>query len=205
MDTASQKRQLRQAVSDRLSTLPEKDRQAESRSVCRRALEKLPKDPFTIAVFYPMRSEVDIRPLIEELLTRGCRVFMPRGTPRGFEFRRILSLENLVSGPYGILEPTDETELIEKTDIAYVIVPGMAFDRDCNRLGRGSGGYDKWLAGVRSVNDKAEAWGVALDRQLVNVVPVESHDQPMDAIVTPRVLIRRGMTPDEIRRQSGAA
>ncbi len=191
MDAQSQKQRLRQAITERLQRLTEDARKAESRSVCRRVLEHLPNDIFTVAVYFPMKSEVDIRPLIEELLKRECPVFMPRAEGKGFEFRRVHSLDNLVPGPFNILEPTAETELLNKEDLRYVFVPGAAFDRACNRLGRGSGGYDRWLKRVREVNPNVQAWGLSLDWQLVNDVPLEAHDQPMNAVATPRELFRR--------------
>ncbi len=191
MHIATQKKQFRDAIAERLQRLPDHLRAAESRSVCRRVLEHLPKEPFNAAVYFPMRSEVDIRPLIEELLKRGCSLFMPRAEGKGFEFRQVHSLTNLVPGPFGIHEPTDATALIEKETIQYIFTPGSAFDRACNRLGRGSGGYDKWLKSVRAVNPNVQVWGLCLDWQLVNDVPTEAHDEPMDAVVTPRELIRR--------------
>jgi 5-formyltetrahydrofolate cyclo-ligase len=190
MDKSAEKKRLRDAIAERLQRLPDHLRLAESRSVCRRVIEHLPKEPFRAAVYFPMRSEVDVRPLIEELLKRGCTLFMPRAEGKGFEFRQIHNLTDLVPGPFGIKEPTDKTDLIDKTTVQYIFTPGSAFDRMCNRLGRGSGGYDKWLKGVRAVNPDVQVWGLCLDWQLVNDVPIEAHDQPMDAVVTPRELLR---------------
>lgn len=190
MHISQEKQRLRDAITERLKRLPDHLRLAESRSVYKRALEHLPKDPFTAAVYFPMKSEVDIRPLIEELLKRGCALYMPRAEGKGFEFRQIHDLASLVPGPFGIREPTDKTGLIDPASLRYVFVPGSAFDRACNRLGRGSGGYDRWLAHVRAINPDVQAWGLCLDWQLVNEIPVEAHDQPMDAVITPRELIR---------------
>lgn len=188
MDIPSQKKRLRDAISERLQRLSQKDRDAESRSVCRRLLEQLPKDTFSIAVYFPMRSEVDIKPLITELITRGCAVYMPRGENKGFVFRRVTSLEALVPGPFGILEPTEHEEKLDRTTLSFVLVPGVAFDRSCNRIGRGSGGYDNWLKKLRDENPSAKAWGVALECQIVNEIPLEPHDQLLDAVLTSREL-----------------
>lgn len=67
-----------------------------------------------------------------------------------------------------------------------VLVPGRAFDRERQRLGRGNGGYDIWIAKQRQQNPATKYWGVAFEHQIVPSIPVESHDQPMDAVVTPR-------------------
>lgn len=186
MDIPSQKKRLRDAITERLQRLSQKDRDAESRSVCRRLLERLPKEPFDIAVYFPMRSEVDIKPLITELITRGCAVYMPRGENKGFVFRRVTSLEALVPGPFGILEPTEHEEKLDRTTLSFVLVPGVAFDRQCNRIGRGSGGYDNWLKKLRDENPSAKAWGVALECQIVNEIPLEPHDEKLDAVITAR-------------------
>lgn len=186
MDIPSQKKRLRDAIAERLQRLSTKDRDAESRSVCRRLLERLPKDTFSIAVYFPMRSEVDIKPLITELIARGCQVYMPRGEGKGFVFRRVTSIEALVPGPFGILEPTEQEEKLDRTTLDFVLVPGVAFDRKCNRIGRGSGGYDNWLIKLRKENPSAKAWGVALECQIMNEIPLEPHDQVLDAVLTSR-------------------
>jgi len=186
MDLTSQKQQTRRAMKERMEKMKESERQAESRSVVRRVLENFPEGAHTVCAYYPMRTEVDIVPLLEELLNRGCELYLPRGARKGFEFWQVLSLDELVPGPFGVLEPTDDTVLLDKEDIEYVLVPGIAFDQNGNRMGRGNGGYDTWLNHVRAQNNTAEIWGLCLDSQVLREIPIEAHDEKMDVLVTPR-------------------
>lgn len=80
---------------------------------------------------------------------------------------------------YHIPEPTGETIIDPKPDI--IILPGVAFDSKCNRLGRGKGFYDRFLAKHQL---SALLIGVAFDEQLVPEVPTEAHDFKLDMVVT---------------------
>ncbi len=79
-----------------------------------------------------------------------------------------------------------EAPHLEESLPAVVLVPGRAFDAKGARLGRGNGGYDKWIAQERSRNAPYQYWGVAFECQVVDEVPVEAHDQKLDAVVTAR-------------------
>lgn len=195
MDLSAQKARLREAIKERMARLRPQDRQAESRSLCRRVLEHLPADVKTVAAYYPMPSEADIVPLLEELLRRGIAVYLPRAEGRAFLYRRMESLAALKPGTLRIPEPAGDAEVLEEPALDVALIPGAAFDRDCNRLGRGNGGYDIWLEKLRRENPSAKVWGIALDPQLTNEVPMQPHDQRMDAVITPRGIILRGQKP----------
>ena len=83
------------------------------------------------------------------------------------------------NGKYGIAEPTGEPL---KTDdlIELMLIPGVAFDKDNNRLGRGAGYYDRILHRF----GKALKIGLAYSYQLVDVLPTEHHDVGMDMVLT---------------------
>lgn len=87
------------------------------------------------------------------------------------------SKEKLVVGEFGIWEPDSQTEYINSIDIA--IIPGVAFDRDKNRMGRGKGYYDMYLE-----NKHIKKWGVGFDFQYYDKIPYESYDIKMDKIFT---------------------
>jgi 5-formyltetrahydrofolate cyclo-ligase len=91
--------------------------------------------------------------------------------------------EDLREGPYGILEPRQINELDQ---IDFCFIPGMAFDRLGNRLGRGGGFYDRLLAKY-CIGTKV---GVCYDFQLVGEVPKEDHDDKMDFILCPSGLFK---------------
>lgn len=90
----------------------------------------------------------------------------------------------LRKGAYNIYEPSgdDIVDSFNPTDVA--IIPRVAFDRNCNRLGRGKGYYDKFLAGFCGVKI-----GVCLDFRLIDHIPCNQHDVPMDAVITPDITI----------------
>jgi len=87
------------------------------------------------------------------------------------------SKEKMVLGSYGIWEPDAQRELEHQVDL--VIIPGIAFDKQKNRLGRGKGYYDRYF-----VNDRVKKFGVCFDVQLMERIPAEQFDIKMDKIIT---------------------
>ncbi len=97
------------------------------------------------------------------------------------------SLANLTPGAFGIWEPLPEpTRRVLPEAFDLVLVPGLAFDLDGGRLGRGAGFYDRFLA---SLSPKTRLVGVALDEQIVEKTPRDAFDLPVDALVTPSRLV----------------
>ena len=111
----------------------------------------------TVMLFDPVPGEPDLRALGDRLRARGKAVVVPRPEPRA---------------PH----PIDAGE------VDVVIVPGLAFTREGDRLGQGGGWYDRFLAGVRP---DCATIGVCFDEQLVDQLPIEPHDQRMACVVTP--------------------
>lgn len=93
--------------------------------------------------------------------------------------------ESLKSGVFGILEPTGAGEVLQ-TEYSpdLIIVPGVAFDRNLNRMGRGKGYYDRLLSTL-----EAPKIGICFDFQLQESIPVEPFDKKMDLIVTESEII----------------
>lgn len=197
MHLSEEKALLRKAIDERLKRFTDAERSAESRSLSRRLTEGIPAGT-PICAFYPMRSEPDITPFLEEVLRRGDPLFLPcfEGV---LTFRQATNLSKLVRGKLGTLEPSPTaTELVtsnqpfdpaqdrQPVTSLTILVPGRAFDASGNRLGRGNGGYDKWIAEQREKGILMQLIGVALECQIVDSVPVESHDVRMDAIATAR-------------------
>jgi 5-formyltetrahydrofolate cyclo-ligase len=190
MDLRSEKEALRASLKERLKRLSDGDRARESRSLIKRLLQILPAEPGVLCVFYPMTgSEADIRDLFPTLLERGWKLFFPRFEGAGFSFRRATSMDGLVPGKYGLMEPTGDDETLGIADVTVAIIPGLGFDPSGGRIGRGNGGYDIWLRELRAKNPGAKVWGVALDCQMVTVIPREAHDRMMDLVITPRGVI----------------
>lgn len=108
-----------------------------------------------------------------------------------FSPKRLFRLTDLTSGSFGIWEPAaNPARLVAPDAFDLVLVPGLAFDLDGGRLGRGAGFYDRFLA---TLSKKTRFVGVALDEQLVEKTPRDAFDLPVDALATPSrlVLFRR--------------
>jgi 5-formyltetrahydrofolate cyclo-ligase len=93
----------------------------------------------------------------------------------------ISKLEELETGPYGIKHPKhDPSQWLKVEDLELVVVPGVAFDKKCHRLGRGAGYYDRFLA---SLPKDVPAVGLAFDFQIVDVLPHQDHDIPVSRVI----------------------
>ena len=132
-------------------------------------------------------GEADTLRFIEWCLATDRVVLVPvadMATGRMVSVRSV-SLDDLRPTSWGGLEPRTG-EHVDDATADVIIVPGVGFDRQCNRLGMGGGFYDRLLA-VR----KAPAIGLAHPWQMVDAVPVEAHDEPVDVVVTPDGVFRR--------------
>ncbi|MBQ8285168.1 MAG: 5-formyltetrahydrofolate cyclo-ligase [Thermoguttaceae bacterium] len=104
-----------------------------------------------------------------------------------FSPERVFRLTSLTSGAFGIWEPVpDASRLVAPDAFDVVLVPGLAFDLDGGRLGRGAGFYDRFLA---TLPPKTRLVGVALDEQIVDKAPRDAFDLPVDALATPSRLV----------------
>lgn len=190
MDLKQQKELLRKRIKERAAHLKPEERAAESRSICRRIVESLPKDgPLVIAAFLPMPSEPNIRSVLETLLEKKIPLYIPCFQQNSCVFRRLDDLEDAVMGPLKVLEAPRSADELDLTTLTHALLPGTAFGTDGTRLGRGNGGYDIWLRKLREANPAAKAWAVAFEHQVGRTVPMEAHDEYIDAIITPRSFI----------------
>ncbi|NQT89063.1 5-formyltetrahydrofolate cyclo-ligase [bacterium] len=141
----------------------------------------------TVMMFVAMPDEVSTLGLIEDAIAAGKTVVLPhvdRATHR-MDARIVRDVaKELVPGAFGILEPRD-CPVADPASIEFVLVPGRAFDREGNRLGRGGGYYDRFLAPLDAV-----LCGCAFAAQVVDAVPCEAHDLPVGLIVTEDEVIR---------------
>lgn len=132
-------------------------------------------------MFYAaMQDEINLDPLIERWLP-GAILPVTNYRQRSMQPRRITNWDDLTTTSYGIREPGLHCEQIALEDLDAVVVPGRVFDWKRNRVGRGYGFYDRFLAALPS---KVKKIGVALDFQLIDEAPCDEHDIPMDIIFT---------------------
>lgn len=139
-----------------------------------------------LALYASFKNEVLTDAIFEYALAHGKEVFFPRVArgKRGLAFLRVHGKKDFTQSSYEIHEPAHDRGL----DIAepssfdgIIIVPGVAFDRDGNRLGYGKGYYDKALDGI---NKECLVAALAFDFQIVDRIPAEAHDIKMDKIIT---------------------
>ncbi|MEL7110046.1 MAG: 5-formyltetrahydrofolate cyclo-ligase [Pseudomonadota bacterium] len=137
----------------------------------------------TVAVYLPIGSEIDPKPLMSKLIAAGANLALPCVQDDGtMVYRAYKRGDMLEQRPFGLLEPNAEVPLVNPT---LVITPLLAFDRNGNRLGYGKGHYDRALAKLRE-NGRVFVCGLAFFGQEVEAVPAESHDIPLDWVMTER-------------------
>jgi len=135
-----------------------------------------------VAGYWPMDSEMDVRPALVALDRLGVLMTLPEvvAAQRPLRFRAWRANEPLIEGPHGTFHPLNDAPLM-RPDV--VLVPMLAFDRRGYRVGWGGGYYDRTLEMLRKVG-ACTAIGVAYSAQEVDAVPIDSHDQPLDWIIT---------------------
>jgi 5-formyltetrahydrofolate cyclo-ligase len=193
MNTAKSKLKadLRSKIRKVLKNFPPEKRRLDSEKLCAKLKEQsFYQNAASILFFAPLPNEVDLWPSLEESLMAKKIVALPRFDLAGQSYV-VCRVENLqseiVSGQFGIREPSLDCVEIPLDTIDLVLVPGIAFDSRGNRLGRGRGFYDQLLQDFRG--KKA---GVAFDEQVVDAVPVEKADVKMDFVVTPTRCVKVG-------------
>jgi len=138
-------------------------------------------------------EEIDPAPAVERLRSCGATIVFPRiEAPGVLGLHMVDSSTELVAGPFGLTEPTADAPRVEPRDIDAVVVPGVAFDERCWRLGYGGGYYDRLLPLLR---DDCARIGVAYDEQVLEAIPAQEHDVRLHVVVTP-TLRRAGARGD---------
>lgn len=138
-----------------------------------------------VSAYWPMRSEADPRPILEELHRRGLPLCLPAIVAGRMIFRRWAPYEPIVPGGFGTLVPSPQQPEIAPR---ILIVPLAAFDRRGYRIGYGRGYYDRALAEL----GPTVSIGIAYAAQEIEAVPDQPHDRRLDWIVTERETIRCG-------------
>lgn len=159
----------------RLLTEGEKRRQADSVFAQIEQLQQF-KAATDIAVYWSLDDEIDTHRFIEKWFNRK-RLWLPVVVGDDLIFRKFEGTDKMTAGAFGILEPTGR-QLDNVAQIGLIIVPGVAFDLQNNRMGRGRGFYDRLLA-----NSRAYKIGTAYSCQIFNKIPTEETDIPMDLVV----------------------
>jgi len=145
----------------------------------------------TLFIFLSINSEIDTRPLLATALKEGKKVFAPKVEEEDLCFYQVESPDGpWLKGPFGIREPDPLNVKAGEGDFPVLIIcPGLAFDREGRRLGRGGGYYDRFLSGLESSGLEYFTLGFCMDLQIVSHVPVDDRDKKMDAVLTHKELM----------------
>lgn len=135
-----------------------------------------------VSGFWPIRSEVDIRPLMSVLREQGARLALPAILDRTtIVFRELVRGAPVVDTGFGTVGPGDGAEVL---DPSILLVPLAAFDPHGQRIGYGAGHYDRAIDRLIAKGMRPRLIGAGFDCQLVSLVPHEDHDVPLDEILT---------------------
>lgn len=132
----------------------------------------------TVLLYHSLPDEVDTHGFIARWMDRK-RLLLPVVHGDGVLLRQCSNATALAMGRYGIAEPQGQ-DFTDYAAIGLAVVPGVAFDRQGNRLGRGKGYYDRLLPYLPT----AYKIGICFPYQLVNDIPTDAHDIRMDEIIT---------------------
>jgi 5-formyltetrahydrofolate cyclo-ligase len=184
--TAGQKTKaaLREQVRTELKKLSPASRETLSLRLC--ALleqQEIWKQARSILFYAPMTDEPDIWQLVRDSVAAGKTTALPRFVAEQNRYVACLIQDisrDVRSGQFGIREPHEVCATISVNRLDLILVPGVAFDFNGHRLGRGKGFYDQLLETVGG-----PTCGVAFDEQILETVPVEPHDVRLSCILTP--------------------
>jgi len=135
------------------------------------------RDAQKIGVYYPIGSEILTQDIIQELLSNGKDVFLPKVMGANIEFRKIADFSSLEKGSFDIMEPKDNCQT--DNDLDVVLVPTVGISPIGVRLGYGHGFYDRYLA-----EHKVTTISLILEKQIIKNIPKLEHDVIIDWIVT---------------------
>lgn len=141
----------------------------------------------TILAYAALPAELDLDPFIAAALNLGKRVCVPSidWARKSMSPAQIANVDtDLQTGRYGVRTPKDRCTLVEPEQLDVILLPGLAFDRAGNRLGRGAGFYDRMLAAQSEPPTPPVLIGVCYAAQLTPSVPIEPHDHRAHRVIT---------------------
>jgi 5-formyltetrahydrofolate cyclo-ligase len=182
------KKQIRTEIKSALAVMtPDQGTRASSEATERLIAEREFTDARSVMIFLPMPGEISALDIARAAWSAGKRVAVPKIRAPGVMDAVVISSldQGLAPGPMDILEPVGN-DVLAASELDLIVAPAMAYDRRGNRLGRGGGYYDRFI----SQSKGSLVCGLIFDRQLLDELPVEPHDQPVDMLVTNAEFIR---------------
>jgi len=176
------KEEIRSKILLRLKTQKEDTRRRKSRIIKKKLLKtKVFKEAKIIMFYIAFNGEVDTEEMIKEARLLNKIIAVPVCKKNRITIRPCVLDNNapLKKGPYGVCEPAVKKSISLK-NIDLVIVPGVAFDKKGNRLGRGKGCYDRFL---NMLPTDTPSIGLAFDFQIIPSLPSQKHDVSVDKLI----------------------
>lgn len=136
----------------------------------------------SVLIYWSLPDELPTHQFIEKW-SKSKQILLPRVEGNDLIITKYSTSNDLKIGELGIMEPPHTAIYRGETELA--VIPGIAFDKEGNRLGRGKGYYDRFLAGKKCLTV-----GVGFGFQLVEALPVSNEDVKMQIIITPSNLLR---------------
>lgn len=174
------KKELRIKLITKRNSIKNKDKK--DLSIYLSVIEKIDKD---ILIYYSKKNEIDTTSIITFALDFGYRVYIPKIIDNQMYFYEIKSLNNVKKGIYNIMEPVSNITP-PNIDNTICIIPGISYDKNYNRLGYGGGYYDRFLKNYHGIKI-----GLCYDELLIDKIPTEKTDIPVDIIITNKKVLTR--------------
>ena len=181
-NVTSEKELIRERIKKKKQQLTDNEKEIEAANVFEK-IEALPEfiNAHNIMIYWSMPDELPTHNFIIRW-SKKKTMLLPVVKGEDMLIKPFSTKEELKQGSLGICEPDTQKEYLNSIDL--VIVPGVAFDRDKSRLGRGKGYYDRYF-----INKRIVKIGVCFDFQLLESIPIDSFDIKMDKVVTNSILI----------------
>lgn len=140
-----------------------------------------------IFIYISYGSEINTKNIILKAIKDNKNVYVPRTEikTKNMDAVKFVSFDKLIRNAYGILEPSNDELFIDPNDLDLIVVPGVAFDKNKGRMGYGAGYYDRYFNKIsekdyRRINKVV----LAYDFQIIDEVPMDKNDVPVDCIIT---------------------
>lgn len=194
MNLSEQKKALRQRILSERDAMTAEARDAASAALTGRlTADERYRQARSVLAYWGFGSEMDTRAFLKAALSAGKMLALPRidKPSNSLQLYSVRNLDaDLEAGPWGIMEPKAEPQRMVALDaIGFVLVPGVAFDPVCNRMGYGKAYYDRLFADCKGPLPFRSA--AAFDCQIVDAVPVSPSDVPIDAVFSPARVFTR--------------
>jgi len=185
------KKEIRKQIKERKATLSEKyiaDYSAQLSELA--AAQECYREAKEIYVYLAYNEEIRTDALVRRAWADGKRVAVPKVLDEGvMEFYYIDSFDGIAPGYCGIPEPVGTTETLANGTDVLLLMPGLAYGRDHNRIGYGGGFYDRYIERKQAEGTRFRTLALAYEFQIFDTIPAEAHDTKVDIVISAEEMI----------------